>query len=52
MGDDAFWPALRSYVEANRHQISTTSRLLHTLDNATPIDLAERLFARRFPRVY
>jgi hypothetical protein len=52
MGDDAFWPALRSYVEANRHQISTTSRLLHTLDNATPIDLADRLFALRFPRIY
>jgi hypothetical protein len=52
MGDDLFWPALRGYVEANRHRLVATSTLLGALDEATPLDLAGLLFAARFPRIY
>ena len=52
MGSDAFWAALRGYVEANRHGLATTSTLLRTLDDATPLDLAALLFGARFPRIY
>ena len=52
MGDEAFWAALRGYVEANRHQLTTTATLLRALDDATPLDLAAVLFAARFPRLY
>jgi aminopeptidase N len=52
MGDDLFWETLRGYVAANRHALVSTSTLLHTLDDATPLDLAGLLFAARFPRIY
>jgi hypothetical protein len=52
MGPDAFWTALRGYVEANRHQLASTATLLRALDDATPLDLAGQLFAARFPRIY
>jgi hypothetical protein len=52
MGDDAFWAALRGYVEANRHRLTSTATLLRALDDATPLDLAGLLFAARFPRIY
>jgi aminopeptidase N len=52
MGDDAFWVAMRGYVAANRHQLVTTRSLLTALDDATPADLVELLFAARFPRIY
>lgn len=52
MGSDVFWAALRAYVEANRNQLTSTSTLLRALDDATPLDLAGRLFAARFPRIY
>ncbi len=52
MGSDAFWAALRGYVEANRHGLVGTSTLLRALDDATPLDLAGLLFAPRFPRIY
>jgi hypothetical protein len=52
MGSDVFWTALRGYVAANRHQLTATSSLLRSLDDATPLDLAGMLFAARFPRIY
>jgi hypothetical protein len=52
MGSDVFWAALRGYVEANRHDLTSTSTLLRALDDATPVDLATQLFAARFPRIY
>jgi hypothetical protein len=52
MGDDAFWAALRGYVETNRHKLTPTATLLTALDDATPLDLAGTLFAPRFPRIY
>jgi hypothetical protein len=52
MGDEAFWTALRGYVEANRHRLVSTATLLRALDDATPLDLAGLLFAARFPRIY
>jgi hypothetical protein len=52
MGSKAFWTALRGYVAANQNELVHTSTLLDALDAATPIDLGERLFAKRFPRLY
>lgn len=52
IGDDVFWAAMRSYVEANRHQLVTTRSLLTALDDATELDLVGVLFATRFPRIY
>jgi aminopeptidase N len=52
MGSELFWTTLREFVEANRHQLVATSTLLRTLDDATPLDLADLLFAARFPRIY
>jgi hypothetical protein len=52
MGSDVFWGALRGYVEANRHRLTSTATLLRALDDATPLDLASLLFAERFPRIY
>jgi len=51
MGSNAFWTALRGYVEANRHKLTSTATLLRALDDATALDLAGQLFARRFPRI-
>jgi aminopeptidase N len=52
MGSDLFWTTLRGFVEANRNEIVSTASLLRTLDDATSLDLAELLFAARFPRIY
>jgi hypothetical protein len=52
MGSDVFWAALRGYVEANRHALTSSATLLRALDDATEVDLAGRLFARRFPLIY
>jgi aminopeptidase N len=52
MGDETFWGALRGYVEANRHRLTSTAMLLRALDDATPLDLGGLLFAARFPRIY
>lgn len=52
MGSELFWTTLRGYVEANRHELTSTATLLRTLDDATPLDLAGLLFAARFPRIY
>jgi hypothetical protein len=51
MGSTAFWTALRGYVNAHRFGLSSTSALLHALDDGTPKDLST-LFAPRFPRIY
>ena len=52
MGSTAFWTALRGYIAANRNKIVKTRVLLDALDAATPQNLAAKLFARRFPRIY
>jgi hypothetical protein len=52
MGSAAFWPALRGYVAANRHQLVRTSTLLDALDSGTSIDLGAAVFGPRFPRLY
>ena len=52
MSSDVFWTALRTYIEANRHALTSTSTLLRALQDATPLDLAGLLFAARFPRIY
>ena len=52
MGSDVFWAALRDYVAANRHKLTSTAALLRAIDDATPLDLAGNLFAARFPRIY
>jgi hypothetical protein len=51
MGDDAFWTAIRSWVDAHRYRIASTKSLLDVLDNATSADLAPAL-QPRFPRLY
>jgi hypothetical protein len=52
MGSKVFWAALRGYVATHRDEIVKSSTLLDALDGATPIDLGDRLFAKRFPRFY
>ena len=39
MGNDAFFAAMRDWVEANRHGMVTARRLLVHLDAATEADL-------------
>ena len=51
MGSTAFWAAVRDYLRANRFGLTTTRRLLDTLDGHTPLDLRTR-FAPRFPSLY
>ena len=52
MGSTAFWAALKSYVAAHRHQISSNAALLDWLDERTSKDLRRTLFAPRFPSIY
>jgi hypothetical protein len=52
MGSTAFWGALKAYVADHRHGLASNATLLQALDDATPKDLAELLFAARFPRIY
>jgi hypothetical protein len=51
MGSTAYWTALRDYIAANRFQISTTKRLLDTIDAHTSLDFRSRYHAR-FPSIY
>jgi len=52
MGSTAFWGALRSYIAEHRYGLSSNKTLLAWLDDATPIDLAAKLFGSRFPKIY
>ena len=51
MGSSLFWATLRDYAQAQRYRISSTPRLLTTLDDATPVSLSS-LFRSRFPNYY
>jgi hypothetical protein len=51
MGSDAFFAALRGWIETYRFGIAPTRSLLDALDAATDLDLGAR-FAPRFPRLY
>jgi hypothetical protein len=51
MGSTLFWSTLRAYIVAQRYKISTTPKLLTTLDAATPVYLSA-LFRPRFPSIY
>lgn len=51
MGDDAFWAALRGYLDAHRFGIGSTRALLDALDAATPRDLAA-WWRPRFPTLF
>jgi hypothetical protein len=51
MGDDAFWGALRSYLEEHRFQLGSIRELLDTLDAASPVDVRSRA-EPFFPSVY
>lgn len=52
MGSTAFWRALKGYVADHRYGLVSNGTLLEALDDATSKDLAARLFAARFPRIY
>jgi aminopeptidase N len=52
MGSTAFWGALRRYVADNRYGIASNATLLEALDDATSVNLAAKLFAPRFPKIY
>ena len=51
MGATAYWGALRDYIAANRFKLSTTKRLLDTIDAHTSLDLRPR-YHLRFPSIY
>lgn len=51
MGADAFWTALRAWIDDHRLAIASGRSLLDTLDAHTTIDL-EPLFRSRFPDWY
>jgi hypothetical protein len=51
MGDDAFWGALRDYLDDRRFGLGSIRELLDTFDAATPLDLRERA-QPFFPGVY
>jgi aminopeptidase N len=51
IGNDAFWTAVRGWVDEHRHAIASTRSLLDALDAATSADLAARLRSR-FPSLY
>ena len=51
MGSTAYWKALRDYIAANRLGLSSTKRLLDTLDAHTRLNLQTR-YAPRFPSLY
>ena len=52
MGSTAFWRALRAYVADHRYGLVSNRTLLQALDDGTPLDLGERLFGPRFPKIY
>jgi aminopeptidase N len=45
MGNDAFWGALREYVDAHRNGFGTTRGLFDALDAATDVNLRPRIEA-------
>jgi hypothetical protein len=51
MGASAYWNALRDYIAANRFKISSTKRLLDTIDAHTSLDFRSR-YHPRFPSIY
>jgi hypothetical protein len=51
MGNSAFWAGIRDYLAANRFKLTTTKRLLDTLDAHTPLNLVPR-YEPRFPGLY
>jgi aminopeptidase N len=51
MGNDAFWAALRGYLDAHRFGFGSTRELLEALDAATPADL-RAIFEPLLPSAY
>ena len=51
MGTTAYWGAIRDYIAENRFKLSSTKRLLDTIDAHTPLDLRSR-YHPRFPSIY
>jgi len=51
IGNDAFWAAVRGWIDDHRHGIASTRSLLDALDAATPTDLSAR-YRARFPGTY
>jgi hypothetical protein len=51
MGDAAFWPGLRAYLDANRWGLAPPRALLDTLDAFTALDFLP-IYQARFPRWY
>lgn len=51
IGNDAFWAAVRGWMDEHRHAIASTRSLLDALDAAAAADLAARLRSR-FPGLY
>ncbi|HEU0236779.1 MAG TPA: hypothetical protein VFR14_10105 [Candidatus Limnocylindrales bacterium] len=51
IGNDAFWAAVRGWMDEHRHAIASTRSLLDALDAVASADLAARLRSR-FPSLY
>jgi hypothetical protein len=51
IGNDAFWAAVRGWIDEHRHAIASTRSLLDAFSGATSADLAARLRSR-FPSLY
>jgi hypothetical protein len=51
MGSSAFWGGVKAYVAENRYKLTSTKRLLDTLDAHTTLNLKPR-YEPRFPRLY
>jgi hypothetical protein len=51
MGSAAFWGGLKAYTIENRYKLTSTKRLLDTLDAHTALNLKPR-YEPRFPRLY
>jgi hypothetical protein len=51
MGTTRFWNAMEAYVQANRHGLAGTKKLLDALRAASPVDILPNLKAR-FPTLY
>ena len=51
IGTEAFWAAIRGYLEANQFGLAGTHQLLEALRAASPVDLLPTLQAR-FPSLF
>ncbi len=51
MGTTRFWNTIESYIQANRHGLAGTKKLLDALRAASPVDILPNLKAR-FPTLY